>query len=115
MIVSMFMLTVILAFYASALNAVALSRKARNEDLAYHIGSKQMETLRATSFASLPGSGSIADSMLSQIPSGSGSFTVADYPSYTGVKELVVTVNWNDGQARSVVLRTLAGSGGINP
>ena|SRR3989338_7997696 len=114
-IVSMFMLTVILVFYASALNTVALSRKTRNEGMAYRIASKQIETLRAADFLNLPPSGPIVDPMLSQIPSGSGSFTVSDYPGYTGMKEFVATVGWNDGQARSVVIRSLAGTGGINP
>ena len=114
-VVSLFVLLVLVVFYASALNSVAQTRKLRNENVAYHIANKEMEILRDTAFASLPASGSIVDTMLSQIPSSNGSFTTANYQSYTGIKELVVTVSWNDGIARSVVLKTLAGNGGINP
>jgi len=114
-IISMFMLSVLLVFYISALNTVALTRKLRYENLAYHAANKQMEVLRDTAYASLPASGTISDPMLAQIPSGAGSFTVSNYPGYGGMKELVVTVTWNVGVAKSVVLRTLAGSGGINP
>ncbi len=109
------MLSVLLVFYISALNTVALTRKLRYENLAYHAANKQMEVLRDTAYASLPASGTISDPMLAQIPSGAGSFTVSNYPGYGGMKELVVTVTWNVGVAKSVVLRTLAGSGGINP
>ncbi len=111
----MFMLAVMLVFYASALNVVNATKKARRQNIAYHVANKQMESLRSTPYASLPSSGSIVDSLLTQIPSGAGSYTVANYPGYTGVKEIVVTVTWNDGLARSVVLKSLAGTGGINP
>jgi len=114
-VISMFMLSVLLVFYASALNLVALSRRMRNENLAYHVANKQMETLRDTPLAALAASGSINDPMLTQLHSGTGNFTVADYPGFTGMKEMVVTVSWNDGANKSVVLKTLAGSGGINP
>lgn len=98
-----------------AVGALAISKKQRYEDIAYHVANKQMETLRATSFSSLPSSGSISDALLVQIPSGAGNFTVADYDGYAGLKELTVTVTWNDGASKSVVIKTLAGEGGINP
>jgi Tfp pilus assembly protein PilV len=114
-IVCMFMVAVLLVLYASALSTVATTRKLRYENLAYHTATKQMETLRNTAYASLPSSGTISDSLLSQIPSGAGSFTVTSYPGYSNIKEIVVTVTWNDGLAKQVVLKTLAGTGGINP
>lgn len=114
-IISMAMIVVLLVLYTSAINTVAQTRKLRYENLAYHVASKKMEELRATPFASLSASGSISDAMLSQMPSGTGNFTTANYAPYSGMKEIMVTVTWNDGVAKSVVLRTLAGSGGINP
>lgn len=114
-VISMFVLVTLLAFYTAALSTVSQSRKQRYEDLAYHVANKQMESLRATPYASLPPAGSISDAMLSQIPSGTGSFTINDYVGYNGIKEIVVIVAWTDGVAKSVVLKTLAGSGGINP
>ncbi|OGE88903.1 MAG: hypothetical protein A3J07_04430 [Candidatus Doudnabacteria bacterium RIFCSPLOWO2_02_FULL_49_13] len=114
-VISMFILVTLLAFYTSALNTVAQSRKQRYEDLAYRVANKQMESLRATTYVSLPPSGAVSDSMLNQIPSGAGSFTVADYAGYTGIKEITVTVTWTDGIAKQLQLKTLAGNGGINP
>jgi len=114
-VVSLFMIAVMLVLYSAALNTLTLTRKLRYENVAYHIANKQMETLRNTVFASLPTSGTISDALLSQIPSGAGDFTTSDYGSFSNVKEIVVTVTWNDGLAREVVLQTLAGSGGINP
>ncbi len=114
-VISMFMLMVLVLFYVSALNTVALTRKQTYSDLAYHVANKQMETLRNTPYASLPASGAVSDPMLGQIPSGAGSFTVGNYAGYAGMKEITVTVTWNDGQNKSMVLQTLAGSGGINP
>jgi competence protein ComGC len=114
-IVTMFMIFVLLILYVSALNTATLTRKLRYENIAYHVANKQMESLRATALDSLPSSGSISDPQLSQIPSGSGNFTVDDYPGFGGMKEIVVTVTWDDGQPKQTVFRTLAGSGGINP
>jgi Tfp pilus assembly protein PilV len=114
-IISMFFLGVMLILYSAALNTVSLSKKLRNENTAYHVASKKMEELRSIPFSSLPGSGTIADPTLANIPSGSGSFTVSDHVGFTGLKELTVTVTWNDGAARQVVIRSLSGSGGINP
>lgn len=114
-VISMAMIVVLFVLYMAAQNTVVHTKKLRYENLAYHAANKKMEELRATAFTSLPSSGTVSDSMLSQIPSGAGSFTVADHAGYSGLKEIVVTVTWNDGIAKSVVLRTLAGSGGINP
>lgn len=114
-IISMGMLAVLLILYAGALNIVAHTKKLKYENLAYHVASKQMEELRATPFASLPASGSISDAMLSQIPSGNGTFTTADYASYSGMKEITVTVTWNDGKSKQFQLKTLASAEGINP
>ena len=76
-----------------------------------------METLRATAFTSLSNSSntSFSDSQLSSLPSATATYTISDYPSYTGMKELIVDVNWNDGVAKNYELKTLAGNGGINP
>ncbi len=114
-VISMLMIAVILVLYASALNLATLSRKLRYENLAYHTANKQMESLRAMSYGALPASANIVDPMLSQIPSGDGDYTVENYPGHANLKEIVVTITWNDGVAKSIVLRSLAGLGGINP
>ncbi|MDP4001197.1 MAG: hypothetical protein Q8P83_03075 [bacterium] len=114
-IISLFMITVLFILYISALNTVAITKKLRYENLAYHVANKQMEDLRGIDFASLPSSGTIIDTQLALIPQGSGTFTVADSGSYSGIKEVTVTVTWNDGVAKQVELKTLAGLGGINP
>lgn len=109
---------VLVAFGLCALEFTALqiSRKQRYEDIAYQIATREMEDLRGTPFASLPANGttSFADSSLSQIPSGADSLVIADYPGYTGVKQITVTVSWLDGTTKSVVLQTLAQANGLN-
>lgn len=114
MIISMFLVLILFVFLVMEVSTLAVSKGQRYENVAYHVANKQMENLRSTSFASLPASGTIFDSLLDEIPSGNGSFTVIDHPGYAGLKELVITVSWNHGISKSVVLRTLAGSGGFN-
>src|SRR3989338_7671071 len=89
-IISMFMIAVMLVLYTAAMNTVAHTKKLKYENLGYHVASKKMEELRATSFNSLPSSGAIPDPMLSDIPSGAGSFTVGDHSGFSGLKEITV-------------------------
>ena len=114
-IIGLFFVFVIFGLVMLEVGTLNISRIQRYEDVAYHVANKQMEDLRATPFASLAASGTISDSELNQIPSGAGNYTVADYPGYTGMKKITVTVTWNDGSgAKSVVIQTLATAGLIN-
>lgn len=116
-IVSMGIIGAMFILYVSAMNTVVLTKRIRQENLAYHIANKKMEELRGTYFLLLPPSGAILDPLLSKIPSGSGSFTVSDHAGFVGLKELTVQVNWigDNGAAKQIQLKSLAGSGGINP
>lgn len=115
-IVSMFLVFVLFVLYLAAMNTVVIIKKTNYSDIAYHVANKQMEAVRSTPYASLTiGTTSISDPDLSRIPSGAGNYVISNYSSMTGVYEVVVTVSWNDGGAKSIVLQTLMGSGGINP
>ena len=114
--ISMGILVALFALYTAALNTMTATKSLRYENLAYHAANKKMEELRGTAFSLLPSSGTISDSMLSQIPAGAGNFTVANYASYSGMKEITVTVTWAErGINKQFQIKTLAGSGGINP
>jgi prepilin-type N-terminal cleavage/methylation domain-containing protein len=114
-LVSIFMVGALIVLYSAAFNVLIFTKRMRNENVAYHIASKQMEEIRSTTYASLPASNSFNDPLLAQLPSGTANFTVINYVGYNGVKEVVVTVGWNDGRARTTQLRSLFGTGGINP
>ena len=114
-IVGVFIVLVLFDLCIIEFSTLAISYRQRYENIAYHVANKQMENLRSTSLSSLPASGTISDDLLNQLPSGSGNYTVTDYAGYTGLKEFIVTVNWQDGGPKSIVIKTLAGSGGINP
>ena len=115
-IISIAIILVLFSLVLMELNTLGIGRSQQYESVAYHIANKQMESLRAITFQDLPDSGNISDPNLAQIPSGSGNFTISDYSGYTGIKEIIVTVNWTvNNVVKSVVIKTLAGSGGINP
>lgn len=115
-VVSMFLIFVLFVLYLAAINTVALVKKTSYSDIAYHIANKQMESLREVAYTSLTNTAStpISDPQFSEIPSGAGIYSVSDYASMPGVKEIVVIVTWNDGASKSLSIRSLAGSGGIN-
>src|SRR5262245_26124588 len=81
-IVSTIVILVVFELCFLEVTALQISKKQRYEDVAYQVANKKMEQLRATSFSSLPSSGTITDALLSQIPSGIGNFTVVS--GYSG-------------------------------
>jgi len=111
-LITLFIIGVMMVLYYAALNSAALSKKLKNENLAYHSANKKMEELRGTPYDSLPPSGNFTDTSFS---TGSGTFEVNSVAGFTGLKEIVVTVSWNDGIAKSVVIKSYSGSGGLNP
>jgi Tfp pilus assembly protein PilV len=114
-IISLFFVFTIFMLLILEINALSITKKQRFEYIASQVANNQMESLRATSFSNLPASGTISDPLLSQIPSGAGSFSVLDYPNYNGMKEISVTITWSDGtSSKSFTITTLASAQGIN-
>lgn len=111
-------MTVTIVIYTGSLATVRMVRDSRDQVQAYRIASRQLEILRSTDFAALPASGTIVDSNLNNLPSGSGSYTVGDYPgSVAGrLKQAQVTVTWVDnGVNKQVQISTLITETGFNP
>jgi prepilin-type N-terminal cleavage/methylation domain-containing protein len=76
------------------LQATALARHIRYEDLATKIASNQLESLRAARYVALPASGSFSNALLTSLPSGTGSTTITVVNSFT--KQITVGVSWKD-------------------
>lgn len=116
-IIALFVMSAAILLYAGSYATVRLTRGVRDETQAYRIAARQIEILRSTSFAALPPGGAITDSNLAALPSGSGNFTVTDYPgTVSKLKTAIVTVSWTrDGTARIVNLQTLISETGFNP
>ncbi len=116
-IIALFVISAALLLYAGSYATVRLTRATRDETQAYRIAARQLELLRSTAFSALPASGQIFDTNLAALPSGSGSYTVADYPDTSSrLKVASSTVSWTrDGTGRSVNLQTLIGETGFNP
>ena len=113
-IISIFLIMILFSLLIMEVATLSISKGQKYENIAYHVANKQMEDLRQTALSEIPSSGTISSSLLAEIPSGSGTFWVDDYPGHSGVKEVVVTVTWSYNGQKSVVLTTLMGSGGFN-
>jgi prepilin-type N-terminal cleavage/methylation domain-containing protein len=114
-LISLAMVGGLIVLYAAVFNISLQTRTMKYENLAYHIASRKMEDIRNTPYGTLPASASFADPLLTQLPLSAANFTINDFITYSGLKEVVVTVNWTDRKSRNVVIRTLIGTGGINP
>jgi len=114
-IIAMGLVLTTMLLFGIAVNTVPLVRTAGDQNLAYHLAAKQVETLRNTDFASLPGSGSFSDPGLSLLPAGAASRTVVDYEGDSKIKQATVVVSWQDRTTtRSITLTTLIYNGGVN-
>lgn len=105
-LVSILLLGAMLLTFQAVLLGTPLTRTVAHRELALSIATHQMETLRDGGYAVLPASGSFADPLLSELPSGSGTLAVTAYNAKT--KRVVVTVAWTEPSgAQSVALTTL--------
>ena len=115
-IIAMALLLVTVLVFGIAVNALPLTKGARNQNIAYHIAEKKLEELRNTPFAILPAGGSFADPDLANLPGGMASLTLQDHQGSSEIKEVNITVTWDDYSGpRSVILDTLISQIGLNP
>lgn len=101
-------------------NALMLIGKSKNLSLAREIAVKQIEDKRTINYASLLNDNSpILDMRLGLLPQGSGTVEVADCDlsictNGENVKQVKVTVRWQDNKPQEITLTTMIGEGGIN-
>jgi prepilin-type N-terminal cleavage/methylation domain-containing protein len=113
-VISIFIIGVVLVIYSVSSNSVVLNRNSKRQELALRIATSKIEELRNTAYASLPSTGSFANSLLSNLPNGQASITVSSYNATT--KQVIVTVTWsepNNPNTRQVELTTLINQGGL--
>lgn len=104
--------------------AMGLITKSKHLSIAREIASKQLEDKRATSYVNLvldtTNITASVDSRMSLLPGSSGTIKVegCDVQICTNdenIKQITVTVNWQDNNKPQVVtLKTLIGEGGLN-
>ncbi len=88
-------------------NSVVLNKYNRYKEVALRVAETQLQTLRTTAYGSLPASGSFNNSLLSSLPSGSGSMTITETDD--GLTQATVTVSWQNPNStgnQQVVLST---------
>lgn len=114
-VISLFILGVIILVYAASANTVTINQRAKNKQLAVRIAASEIETLRATPYASFPTSYNLSNTMLANLPGGaSGTVDITDYNEMT--KQAVVTVTWTDAgkfETSNYSLTTLVTQGGL--
>jgi len=107
-VVSLFVMTVAVTLAGTMLHVIPLARHSKFEDLALKIAANQIESARSLGYGAAPASGAFADTLLSNLPSGSGVITVTDYNLKT--KKITATVSWQESSgtaSSSVALTTL--------
>lgn len=113
-VVTLFIIAVTLLLFESTANSIILNRYGRYRETALRIADKEMQTLRANTFADLPPSGSFSDPLLSSLPDAQAQLDIADVSNL--LKDVTVTVSWvnpDSSNRQQVQLRTYITQGGI--
>lgn len=120
-LLSMFLILALVTILFAASGTYRHSRNSQLQTIATKIASREIENLRKTAFASLPGTGAITgDPDLPNLPSGTAERTVANYPPNCSptcspdIKQITVTVNWTEGGvARTISQDTIISKNGL--
>lgn len=120
MIVAIGLLGVVLVgLYLGMLFAFKINRQARFVTTAYQVAEQEMEIIRncSSSLANRTDAAFVGEvEGLEQLPSGQGTLTIADHGGDTNIKEVTVTVTWDNPDAShrtSRNLTTLVTQGGL--
>lgn len=100
--------------------SIRLNSASNHQSIAKLIVAKQVEDLRAKTYANLAnGTSAISDSRLSTLPQASGSIIISDCPiaicaNGEHLKQVSVTVSWHENTyTQSAQLDTFIGEGGL--
>lgn len=96
-VVTLFIIGTTLLLFAIVSNAIVLNKYNRYKEIALRIAEHELQELRTTPYANLPGSGSLTNSQLSSIPQGTASLVISEIS--TGLTEATVTVSWRNPSA----------------
>jgi prepilin-type N-terminal cleavage/methylation domain-containing protein len=113
-VVTLFIIGVTLILFRATANSLLLNKSDRFREIALHIADKKLQTVRTTTFASIPASGTFTDTQLSTIPNGQATMTVTDINSK--LKDVSIVVTWSgpkNGSTQQVHLETYVASGGL--
>lgn len=105
------------AFYLTA-QGTAMNTDSKAVIAAHLAAQKQVETLRNTPWDSIAIGTRSFSPAATNLPSPTGTLTVVDHGDGSGqLKDATVVVGWKDrgGAARSVVVATTIGQGGMDP
>ncbi|MBI3486393.1 prepilin-type N-terminal cleavage/methylation domain-containing protein [Candidatus Daviesbacteria bacterium] len=126
-IIEILLVVMIVGFITSLVlllpSSIGLVGDSKSTALAKDIASRQMESLRAKGYDNLLGlrgpATNISDSRVSQLQSGSATFTISDCPidictNNEQIVKAIVAVNWKEkNQTKTVSLSTLIAKGGL--
>ncbi len=113
-LVTILLIGVTLVIYHGTSQSVVLNKWSRYKEIALRIADQKVQTLRTTSYSSIPASGTFTDPLISSLPDGAGTITVTDLNTKT--KDVVVTVTWSNPQGtgtQQVQLETYITQGGL--
>lgn len=105
-LISVVVVGMLIVLASTLIQAVGLTRHAKNRDVAAKVAESKLESLRAVGYEQLPEGTPFSDPLLETLPDATGSFTVSDFSSTT--KRVVVTVSWSDPAASAPSTLTIS-------
>lgn len=113
-VLSLFLILGLVSILLTASGTLIHSRNSGLQSTAAKIASRQIESLRNTSFASLPASGNFDDADLAKLPQGAATRTITDYQNNSKIKLVNIRVNWTESEvAKQLITETLISENGL--
>lgn len=105
-LITIFIIGSLIALVGAMFSFISLTRDTKYEDIALRIATNQLESIRAAGYDNAVASSSLSDTLLTSLPSGSASSTIATFNAKT--KQVTVGVAWSkNNQIRTLSISTL--------
>jgi Tfp pilus assembly protein PilV len=106
-VITLLLIMAIVTLLFAFSGTLSSSRGSNLQSIATKVASKQVESLRKTSFDSLPPSGGFSDPDLARLPQATATRTISDYQSSTDIKQILIQVDWVvNGANKNVKIET---------
>lgn len=113
-VITLFIIGVMLLLYQVAAMSTKHNNYSGYKETAVRIAHQEIQSLRKTPFASIPGSGSFTNSMVESLPNGSANRTITDIDDgIIGVRIEVTWTNPGETNPKTVELETKISQGGL--
>jgi len=114
-LIALVLITFTAFIFLKATDTLGRIGKSNDQTVAFHIASRKIESLRGSTFDSIPSSGPFTDSQLAKLPRAEALLTVTNYLGNSNTKQIEAAVSWYEQSVqKQVKLITVISKSGLH-